>query len=350
MRRSLLLLPALILTLFALIFSSHFAIAQETATPSETPVFEPLPEAYTVDWSSDGAFIAVGTADGVFVYDMVDKSLPPIQMLEGLQVTSVVFHPTEPTWLAVNPRDEESLVAIIDLESGESVFETNTIVEHYTDLGFTANGERLIVVAGGVPVVYHVAGIEQPYVLYAPEPSGFSVFAVSPNGEQITAAQGSGIFIDYFDAAEEQITRFAEVEIDADLTAIGFSPESDVVIVGDERGSLRKWSLPDLTYTSFIRGERSPNSNRVNALEFATEQPIFYSAEGDPVPTVRVFQLQGLYAVDAFGFDGTTASDVLDLALNPDETQIAALLDDNTVFVINLEDKSQVARLALRRS
>jgi WD40 repeat protein len=317
------------------------------ATPQPTEPYEPLPAAYSVDWSSDGSMIAVGTQDGVFLYDTSALTVPPTQILEGYKVTSVVFHPTEATWLAVNPRDEEAIVSVIDLADDQSIFETNWIVDEYTDLSFSADGETLVVVAGGVPVIYPIDGISQPYILYAPEPSGFSVFAVSPNGEQITAAQGSDLYIDYLDAAEEEISRFALVEIEDELTSIAFSPKSDVVIVGDERGSLRKWLLPDLTYTSFIRGERSPNSNRINDLEFATRQPLFYTAEGDPLATVRVFHVQAIRAMNAFGFPSSAATDALDLALNPEETQIAVLLNDNTVYVLNLADKSRVARLAL---
>jgi WD40 repeat protein len=366
MRRNLLNVFLLLLTLSVFIFALGSTYAQETAeatpeaasdataestsavTPEPTVPYEPLPEAYSLDWNSDGSIIAVGTMDGVFLYDMTDPASLPVQMLPGFEVTSVVFHPTEPTWLAVNPRQrKESIVSIIDVTDQLSIFDTNVIVDEYTDLSFSGDGETLVAVAGGVPVVYPIDGIAQPYILYAPEPSGFSRFAISPNGEQIAAAQGADLYIDYFDAAEEAISRFALVEIEDDLTAIAFSPESDVMMVGDERGSLRKWSLPDLTYTSFIRGERSPNSNRVNDLEFAARQPLFYSAEGDPLATIRVFQVQAIRAMDAFGFPSSAATDALDLALNPDETQIAALLNDNTVYVLNLVDKSRVARLAL---
>jgi WD40 repeat protein len=368
MRRPLLYLFTMLLSLSVFIFGLSASSAQdetaepiaesttETAATAEatfnvtaepTVPYEPLPEAYSVDWNSDGSMIAVGTEDGIFLYATSDLTLPPVQMFEGYSVTSVVFHPTEENWLAVNPTADEAIVSVIDLENGLSVFETNTIVDEYTDVSFSADGTLLIAVAGGVPVIYPINAIDQPRLLYAPEPTGFSLFAISPNVEQITAAQGSDLYIDYFDAAEEEISRFALVEIEDELTAIAFSPESDVVIVGDERGSLRKWSLPDLTYTSFIRGERSPNSNRINDLEFATKQPLFYTAEGDPLATVRVFQVQAINAKDAFGFPSSTATDALDLALNPDETQIAVLLNDNTVYVMNLADKTRVARLAL---
>ncbi len=306
---------------------------------------EPLPEVYSVDWNRDGMYIAVGTEDGFFIYDTGDLSMTPIHFMPGMRVTSVVFHPTEPTWLAVNPRDEEAVVQIIDLDNGETVFQTNWIVDEYTDLSFTADGERLIAVAGGMPVIYPLAEAAQPYLLYALETSDFSVFAVSPDGEQISAVEEAALYIDTLDAPEQTLNRLLDFEVEDEVTAIAFSPDGDVVIAGDERGSLRKWSLPDLTYTSFIRSDRTSTSNYINALEFATETPIFYTAEGDPAATVRVFQIQALNAVDAFGFEDTTARHVLDLALNPDETQIAALLDDNTVHVIDLADKSLVARL-----
>lgn len=349
MRRDRYLTAFLRILLFALVIAGFPHPFSDPVDAQQTPVPDlvPLPEVYSIDWNRDGMYIAVGTEDGFFVYDTGDLTMPPIHFMEGLPVKSVVFHPKEPTWLAFSLRDEEYVAQAMDIETGETVFQANWIIDEYTDLAFWADGRRFIALAGGVPVIYDVRGKAQPYVLYTPEPSFYSFFRVSPDGERIASTLDTVLYIDTLDTTRQTISRLMEMEFDDDLTAVAFSPENDVVIVGDERGSLRKWSLPELTYTSAIRADVSSASNHINALEFATESPIFYSAEGNPVATVRVFQIQALTAIDAFGFEDTTAKHVLDLALNPDETQIAVLLDDNTVQIIDLADKSQVARLGL---
>jgi WD40 repeat protein len=149
------------------------------------------------------------------------------------------------------------------------------------------------------------------------------------------------------DAATETPTDLDRDVIEAFVTALDFSPDSQNLIVGDGDGNLQMWNVETLERTSFIRGEqRSTSSNQVNDVLFAADNSVVYTAESDPHAVVRAFSAETLTTVNALDFGPSTSAAVA-LALSPDGTQLAVVVNE-TVRIIDTATFSQVAQLVLR--
>ncbi|MGQ9909222.1 MAG: WD40 repeat domain-containing protein [Candidatus Flexifilum sp.] len=102
--------PLSVLSLIGL-FVLWFPAAAQIADP--TP-----PRAFELRWSPDGQFLAVGSTDGLWLFDT--KTFTPVQLLEGQWIYTAAFDPLRPR-LAVG-LDGTSQVEAFDWVRGEPAF------------------------------------------------------------------------------------------------------------------------------------------------------------------------------------------------------------------------------------
>lgn len=344
--------------------------------PTPTPDYIGIPDPTEISWNSDGSLIAVGTLhDGMFVYDTSDWSLPPRQIFEDASIWSLVFVPGQPDQVAVSLDQPTTCGEQTDRKSGLIVFdlateEPNTIILDYTgscahdsvsQLQFNADGSILATLSTGHFVSYTMPDGEFDFHIGPYDFGGFpmfSTYAFSGDGSQIAFAQdteqGNSYLSRAYYAGESLYGfEFAEADFDELVTALAITVDGNRIIVGDEVGNLRTYSRVEgseayTDYNSFIRGDRSPTSNRINAVALDPNTGAIVTAESGPNAVVRVFDPESLSQINGFSGDESTFA-AIDLAFSPDGSMLAVIVDD-TIRILDTSDYSEVATLVVQRN
>lgn len=325
--------------------------------PTATPAYIGLQGARSITWSADGLRIAVGTADGVYVFDATDFTKPPAQFLEGYKILDMAFDPHQTNHLAVVQDDGENYSAnIYDVETGEVIrpLVAPRPIMSPDSLTYTAEGEQLAFNGGGTLVVIHSVTGSPVFSLMLKDFSGGEVaymganlITISPDGKWMGADDARALLVPVGGDNDDVVVLDSDIE-NSMTSAMAFSPDSQKLVVGDYTGNLRLWDVITHERTAFIRGARSTTSNRIRALAFSPDGKTVVTAEDDPTAVVRVFNTQSLQPVTAFS-DGAKAKAALDLAFNPDGTQLAVIFDD-TVRILDTQDYKQIAELVVKRN
>ncbi|MBZ0276904.1 MAG: SH3 domain-containing protein [Anaerolineae bacterium] len=345
------------------------------ATPTPPPAYIGLPDPSGISWNSDGTLIAVGTRhDGIFIYDTTDWSHPPTQVFAGVDVKSLAFVPNEPQQIAVNLHNNQAGDCFEDKtqqKSGVYVYDLSTdtipvMIFDFTDHCSTPVVKDLQFNTDGTILITNQSGQFQSYTLPDGTPDRtidpvlsdypqFIQIAISGDGTQLALAQttsGDSGYLFHADYSTGELVGFEDGRITDVITALALSSDGNRIVIGDEVGSLRTYTRASSTesyadYHSFIRGERSSTSNRINIVAIAPNGDIV-TAESDPYAVVRVFDPETLTPITSY-FAGASSSAAIDLAFNPDGSQLAVLVDD-TVRILDTSDYSEIAELVRQRN
>lgn len=325
--------------------------------PTPTPAYIGLRGARAIGWSGDGSLLAVGTADGVYVFDTADFTQPPTQVLAGYQVSDLAFDPREAARLAVTQDDGDNYSAqVYNLESGETALALvgERPVMSPNSLAYTADGTRMAFNNGGTLITVDAETGSPDFQLMLKDFSGGQLaymgalrLTISPDGKWMGVYDGRVLLVPV-GGRDRDVMVLDRGTLETSVTALAFSPDSQRFIVGDAVGNLQMWDVTTQQRTSFIRGARSTTSNRVYALAFSPDGKTVVTAEGDPTAVVRVFKVEGLSLVTTFS-DGANAENAWGLAFNPEGTRLAVIFDD-TVRILDTQDYSQTAELVLQRN
>lgn len=341
--------------------------------PTPTPAYIGLPNPKDVVWNSDGTRVAVSTSDGIFLFDAENWTSPPTQIFAGSIIHSIDFAPDAPDVIAVSRNVEregdcfepapEPEIFIYDLTAEEIVTPLPNLLSgctpgHVSQLQFSADGTLLIANSGGNAIAYALEsgriGLDiEPFDFG--ESSKFDVIAISADASQLALAQtidGERGYLFYADYDSGELVGFEDGRVTVPITALALSQDGSQIFIGDSVGSLRTYTRPEgadsySDYQSFIRGERSSTSNRINAIVVNPYGEIL-TAESDPHAVVRVFEATSLTPISSYAA-GQETSAALDLDLSPDGTLLAVLVDD-TVHIVDTSDYSLVAELVLKRN
>lgn len=346
-----------------------YVIEVGTPGPTPTPLFEPLPQVHTLDWSSDGRTLAAGTSDGLYLFDADDFSKPPRQLFPRSYVMSVAFHPTEPTVLALHvdayAADIAPVLQVINSETGEvfdSVELSSASVGSYFSaqprkLDFSADGDQLLDRWNVFGEIYQVEGLESSGSINIPREQGSSVTTLSPDGQWMATNYGLdhlyvGSVDGRFDGQE-----LADMSFSEEITGLYFSPDSTALIILDQCGSLFHLSIPE---AELITDEVADCEHvRPTALDFARQRPVFYTSTGREDAAVEIYQTDDLTLLDTLTISDAPSGPLPVLAVNPDDTLLAVSVTEetgvpgeaySTVTIMDIETKSPVTRLVLRHN
>lgn len=342
-----------------------------TPRPSATPTLTPTP-AYigfanpvALAWSSDGARIIVATArDGLYLFDAISLGAPPVQLLAGTVIRDLAAHPTQPQLVALitdNPANDGDgyRVFLYDLDAQEEVdLISESPVRYAREPQFTADGSRLLLNENGKLTAYDfesntVYSVATPFENMPFDASrNFSRVAISADGSTVAGAAilvrqedepaNTIVLVGDYGADAFELIGIESVEIEDNDRALALNADATLLVLGDDRGNVRSWSLPDFTYNRFIRGERSTTSNAVNHIAILANNDII-TGEGDPQAVVRIFRNPGMSQIRTY--NAPDYESVRDLALHPSEGLLAVLLDD-VVHVLRVEALTRIALLA----
>lgn len=343
--------------------------------PTATPAYIGLPNPGEVTWNSDGTRVAVGTDDGIFVYDASDWTKAPTRIMAESRILSLAFVPDQPDLIAVSSQamdtecgeESENIsgLYIYDLDADDVSVMIRELTgcggDHISQLQFSADGTILITNSSGQFVSYSLPDGEQALHIAPYDFGGFPAFdqiVISEDGSQVALAQtisgaeGNVGYLFRANYSDGELIGFEDGRITRVVTALAFSDDASQIIIGDEIGSLRTYSRPEDSdsfsdYNSFIRGNRSTTSNRINAIAIGPDGQIV-TAESDPHAIVRVFHPDSLQAITNYAAGQSTTA-ALDLDFNPDSSLLAVIVDD-TVHILGSSDYSLVAELVLQRN
>lgn len=339
--------------------------------PTATPAYIGLPNPTSVSWNADGTLLAVGTDDGVYLYDVANEAQPIQQLFAGIRVISLDFVPGTAERLAVSlnkfrPDCEEAdegdtlpNLFIYDIEVDEVVQNLPPANQHcewdrVRHLQFNTNGPILVMHNLRLTALYDV--VEKELTIFETPPplelgECFDEIAISADGTQAALSCDNTLL--RTNGTDEELWLFEDGRITQRITALALSDSGDRIFIGDEVGSLRMYVRPEgetsyTDYQSFIRGERSTTSNRINALAVHPLTGDVITAESDPSAVVRVFEPTGLSQVAAY-MGGSTTTAALALDFNADGSLLAVLIDD-TVHILDGEDYSLIQVLVLQQN
>lgn len=312
-----------------------------TMTPTQTPTSLARPR--SVSWSADGAWLAVATDDGVFVYDTTQFRVAPRQIGADWMTSFVFFSPVDPNMLVVQP--DLTSFQVWDVAENELIFQSDVIGGY--SFSFSDDGTRFATAIDDGVQVYDTeswnvvaefsSGLETPRV------------AISRDGEYIaysTRIDGTieVVLVPVSDPTDVTILD-REIIHDAPM-AIEFSLDNRYVIVGDVRANLQMWNLETLERTSLIRSSQLASaSSFINDIAFHPSGETLVTAESRPQGIIRVFDAITLQQEDTFGV-GTRDTAVHSVAFNPEGTLLAIAVD-NTVRILDTASYDQVTSLIL---
>jgi hypothetical protein len=325
--------------------------------PTPTPAYIGLNEAQAIAWSADGARIAVGTRDGLYLFDAGDPDAEPELLLPGVEVFELAFHPENPDLIAVAQYDDENFSAsLLNLSDGEVVLPLAPArpVGVLSGLTFSADGALLALNSAGQATVIDLEDSEATFAVLPPD---WSNGEVAYMGAMDLTLSADGTLLGIYDGVVRALPVGGEIteliEFDRDMIedtvlALAFSPDATRLIVGDVAGNLQMWEVETGERTSFIRGERSNTSNAVEDLRFTADGARLITAESDPNAVVRAFDALTLQQVDVLDF-GTETARARALAFSPDGAQLAVIVDD-TVRLLDAATLDELAVLVVRRN
>jgi WD40 repeat protein len=314
-----------------------------TPTPSNTPTQTPtlLSVTQSVSWSLDGKLLAVGTRDGLFVYDTASFDPPPQQLLDG-SVARVRFSPADSNRLLVE-RAETEEVSLWDVAKREQLWQTSGKLA-----AFSGDGKRLAVVANSRLNLLNPE--DGSIISTSPDPQVITALALNGDGSLALASYPSPnvknnahlVNLSTWDARD--LDRGA-LERPGVGMAVAFSPDGTRAIMGDDGGNLQMWDVASgKRVASAIRGEGFSSSTQVNAIVFSPDGRFIASAEGQPQGVVRVFNATDLKLFDTVSGNYLSIDDA---AYSPDGARLATA--GITAQILDTASYEPITSLVLKR-
>ena len=281
--------------------------------PESAGDLEPIPAPMTAAWSPDGRWLSVGASSRhVRLWQAEDGAMGPVlssppNFPEGfVTVITQAWHPDGKTLLAGS---SDATLSHWDIESAEVIQAFPQRLARPTALAWSTDGKRLVVGTTDRAIHLWNADTGRPEGILGRHGGRVRVVAWQP-GRQRLASIGDDAHLRLWDADFRR--QEADVEIDADLLAMAWSPDGQCLATGDSVGLVRVHDAVDGTVL------RSLNT------QSATISGLDWSPSGKLIATVsnaKVTIIDAGTGGQALTFKG---DDILNsVAWSPDGKQLA---------------------------
>lgn len=219
---------------------------------TKTRFIETDAEAVTVDFSPDGNRLLIGLASGVVeVWDMAASSDAPVDHVETRgwwsdDHANIAFSPDRQMLAAGG----STSVSLQDLTTGETVRYFESDLGEVNSVAFSPDGRRL---AGGTRVypdqfygdigvfVWDVATGQQLQRFIVPRPAGYvNSLAFSPNGQVLAVGDDEGN-IRRWDLTTGEARPVLDAHPGTWVTSVVFSPDGEKIASGSRKGLAKVW-------------------------------------------------------------------------------------------------------------
>jgi WD40 repeat protein/class 3 adenylate cyclase len=198
---------------------------------------------------------------------------------------------------------------------------------------YTANGTRLVLVAGDRTSVYDAATAR----LIRSYPVGSDTFAVSPDGHTVALASGAD-GVQFLDLRTGRVVD-GNGSDDSAVIVLTFSPDGQKLVSGGEYGAAQVWNVRTHTVTETFNG----HSDQIIGQAISPDSSTLYTASFDS--TAIAWDLTGRRGlVPTFKAAPSNAElDFWSLADSPNGETIAVGSTDGTVHLWNTKTLRQIA-------
>ena len=323
-----------------------------------------------ITWSPDGQTLVVGSAVGVWVYDVNDLSAEPIVYGGHIEPVSSVAVSADGGFILA--ADEDGAAVMRDAETGETLFVDE--VEFSTTRGLAFNPDGATFASGGgsgnvrvwnatamseTPVELEGHGRTINVVRYSADGAWIAsgaddnivrIWDAATNTESVVLEGHTGSVRD-LDMTSDAATlvsvssdrffriwdtttgaeQFVSEEFNGSIQAVDISPDDSVFVTGDDRGNLQSWDI------SGAPGWMVELPDDVKDLAFNPDGSLVAVTLGDQ--TIRIFDAAG--GVEQQVILGHTY-EAGGATINPDNSLISAGYNDDLARVWDLASGAEV--------
>ena len=294
-------------------------------------------EITSLDATASGTLIS-GCGDGVISMSQESTEVPTFLRGHTASVSAVAISPNEKHLVSADSNgtirlwDLSDFFHVVELPYRSPQYQGESIAMEYYydwthDVAFDPKGEFWAIARQKTVMLFDMQGnlAARPFE----HNTSVDLVAFNPKNRTILSVEGSALQGSTLRLWDLQGNLVRDFEVDRASKSIAFSPDGQMILSGDEEGTLSLWSLSGQKIREFKGHE-----DAVRAVSFSPDGQSIISGSDDD--TLRLWNLQGSTLRIFKGHDDSVTS----VAFSPDGQSIVSGSNDHTLRLWNLNNEA----------